>query len=597
MVVDAVIKVISFIYNSIYMRANLLLLLSKTTLETTSGGNFLKTFQELSIIMAAQSAAALAAAGSSSSPLLSARKKKHGLFVLSVLFLLGFVFVSFRVLTTDESLCEEKQQRRKNRLETNVMREEETIGDDDDDDDDSDDENTKNTKSNKNGEERDGFVFSSSSGIMNKKRGGEELDVSTTTTKTAAQNNDGVEEEDEEEEAVGEDNDAKKSRTGTEEEDEDGRGSSNTKKRSRRGPSGCTPNRVREFTAEALKNPKGGDTSETTTSKVWLDAFGDDLAKRYNFTTCAVVGNSGSLLRPPRLNNDIDEHEVVIRLNAAPTSGRYGQRVGRKTTLRFLNAARAKTYLVGGCSKTMPCDEGSTLVATRGMPFAPSKVITNAHLSIVRGRRLDLGEGEEEEENPQRQKRKAAMEAQVLKMSEPERERLSVAQPPSNSMGAVKRVMKAYKSAYVEKCGEDDAKRLFKGPDTPSTGFMAVIFALHMCSETVSVYGFKKQLKPYQYFRMRVKPSEVHDFTVEAEILKAMAKDSVLRMPGVVQDRIRKSGSSSVSIDSESSSSVKKSSSSSSSSSSSDSLEKEDDDASEKENADEWFENFVSSSN
>ena len=595
MVVDAVIKVISFIYNSIYMRANLLLLLSKTTLETTSGGNFLKTFQELSIIMAAQSAAALAAAGSSSSPLLSARKKKHGLFVLSVLFLLGFVFVSFRVLTTDESLCEEKQQR-KNRLETNVMREEETIGDDDDDDD-SDDENTKNTKSNKNGEERDGFVFSSSSGIMNKKRGGEELDVSTTTTKTAAQNNDGVEEEDEEEEAVGEDNDAKKSRTGTEEEDEDGRGSSNTKKRSRRGPSGCTPNRVREFTAEALKNPKGGDTSETTTSKVWLDAFGDDLAKRYNFTTCAVVGNSGSLLRPPRLNNDIDEHEVVIRLNAAPTSGRYGQRVGRKTTLRFLNAARAKTYLVGGCSKTMPCDEGSTLVATRGMPFAPSKVITNAHLSIVRGRRLDLGEGEEEEENPQRQKRKAAMEAQVLKMSEPERERLSVAQPPSNSMGAVKRVMKAYKSAYVEKCGEDDAKRLFKGPDTPSTGFMAVIFALHMCSETVSVYGFKKQLKPYQYFRMRVKPSEVHDFTVEAEILKAMAKDGVLRMPGVVQDRIRKSGSSSVSIDSESSSSVKKSSSSSSSSSSSDSLEKEDDDASEKENADEWFENFVSSSN
>ena len=302
--------------------------------------------------MAAQSAATLSAAGSSSSPLLSVRKKKHGLFVLSVLFLLGFVFVSFRVLTTDASLCEEKQQR-KNRLETNVMREEETIGDDDDDDDDdSDDENTKNTKNDKNGEERDGFVFSSSSGIMNKKRGGEELDVSTTTTtKTAAQNNDGVEEEEEEEEEVGEDNDAKKSRTGTEDEDEDGKGSSNTKKRSRRGPSGCTPNRVREFTAEALKNPKGDDSSETTTSKVWLDAFGDDLAKRYNFTTCAVVGNSGSLLRPPRLNNDIDEHEVVIRLNAAPTSGRYGQRVGRKTTLRFLNAARAKTYLVGGVLK------------------------------------------------------------------------------------------------------------------------------------------------------------------------------------------------------------------------------------------------------
>ena len=39
-----------------------------------------------------------------------------------------------------------------------------------------------------------------------------------------------------------------------------------------------------------------------------------------------------------------------------------------------------------------------------------------------------------------------------------------------------------------------------------------------------------------------MKPSEVHDFTVEAEILTAMAKDGVLRMPGVVQDRIERVG-------------------------------------------------------
>ena len=134
------------------MRANwFVVLLSKTTEQhTTSGGNFLKTFQELSktswLLNRLQLFRQLVLP-----PLLSysARKKKHGLFVLSVLFLLGFVFVSFRVLTTDESLCEEKQQRKKNRLETNVMREEETIGDDDDDDDDSDDENTKTTKNTK----------------------------------------------------------------------------------------------------------------------------------------------------------------------------------------------------------------------------------------------------------------------------------------------------------------------------------------------------------------------------------------------------------------------------------------------------------------
>ena len=34
----------------------------------------------------------------------------------------------------------------------------------------------------------------------------------------------------------------------------------------------CTPNRVREFTAEALKNPKG-EILRDDECKVWLDAF------------------------------------------------------------------------------------------------------------------------------------------------------------------------------------------------------------------------------------------------------------------------------------------------------------------------------------
>ena len=186
------------------------------------------------------------------------------------------------------------------------------------------------------------------------------------------------------------------------------------------------------------------------------------------------------------------------------------------------------------------------------------------------------------------EKRKNAMETQLLKMSDPESERLSVAQAPSNAIGAVKRVIKAYKSAYVEKCGEEEAKKLFKGPETPSTGFMAVIFALHMCSETVSVYGFKKQLKPYQYFRMRVKPSEVHDFTVEAEILKAMAKDGVLRMPGIVQERIRGGGGGKKGVVNKTNNSIVSISSSSSSSSSSNKkpIGKNSDD-------DEWFDSFL----
>ena len=119
---------------------------------------------------------------------------------------------------------------------------------------------------------------------------------------------------------------------------------------------------------------------------------------------------------------------------------------------------------------------------------------------------------------------KAAMESQVLKMSEPERERLSVAQPPSNSMGAVKRVIKAYKSAYIEKCGEDD-EEIIQRSRNAFDGIYGGYFCLaHVFGNCFSLW-IQKQLKPYQYFRMRVKPSEVHDFTVEAEILQAMAKD------------------------------------------------------------------------
>ena len=55
---------------------------------------------------------------------------------------------------------------------------------------------------------------------------------------------------------------------------------------------------------------------------------------------CAVVGNSGVLMNTT-FGKDIDAHEIVIRLNAAPTHG-YVQHVGLKTTARVLNNAIVK---------------------------------------------------------------------------------------------------------------------------------------------------------------------------------------------------------------------------------------------------------------
>lgn len=62
-----------------------------------------------------------------------------------------------------------------------------------------------------------------------------------------------------------------------------------------------------------------------------------DLPSMADFSTCAVVGSSGSLLER-RMGVEIESHTAVFRVNDAPTQG-YEAHVGRKTTLRVQNIA------------------------------------------------------------------------------------------------------------------------------------------------------------------------------------------------------------------------------------------------------------------
>jgi beta-galactoside alpha-2,6-sialyltransferase (sialyltransferase 1) len=59
------------------------------------------------------------------------------------------------------------------------------------------------------------------------------------------------------------------------------------------------------------------------------------LSNRF-FNTCAVVTSAGSL-KHSRLGAFIDEHDIVLRFNDAPTEG-HVEDVGKKTTIRIVNS-------------------------------------------------------------------------------------------------------------------------------------------------------------------------------------------------------------------------------------------------------------------
>ncbi|KAH8492785.1 hypothetical protein H0E87_022140, partial [Populus deltoides] len=58
------------------------------------------------------------------------------------------------------------------------------------------------------------------------------------------------------------------------------------------------------------------------------------------FDQCAVIGNSGDLLKT-KFGKEIDDYDVVIRENGAPVEN-YTEFVGKKSSFRLLNRGSAK---------------------------------------------------------------------------------------------------------------------------------------------------------------------------------------------------------------------------------------------------------------
>ncbi|KAK3240041.1 glycosyltransferase 29 protein [Cymbomonas tetramitiformis] len=65
--------------------------------------------------------------------------------------------------------------------------------------------------------------------------------------------------------------------------------------------------------------------------------------RSWRYRTCAVVGNSGQLLRA-EAGAEIDQHDAVFRINYAPTAG-FEAHVGNRTTFDIINQQHAKVFV------------------------------------------------------------------------------------------------------------------------------------------------------------------------------------------------------------------------------------------------------------
>ena len=101
---------------------------------------------------------------------------------------------------------------------------------------------------------------------------------------------------------------------------------------------------------------------------------------KMKWSSCALVGNSAVLLSGKPAGSSIDAHDVVVRLNQAPTKS-YTSRVGSKATWRILNKSWVVGY--GGLLRRehgavtkadLPNEKGVHMLASRGNAQAVKKL-------------------------------------------------------------------------------------------------------------------------------------------------------------------------------------------------------------------------------
>lgn len=226
-----------------------------------------------------------------------------------------------------------------------------------------------------------------------------------------------------------------------------------------------------------------GDTNETLIYHFPRSLF-EQLPldePKFEFKTCAVVGNSGVTLLK-EYGEEIDNHDAVIRINMAPIRG-FEKYVGKRTTFDVVNSHNVREILQG-VRRWRPANEGETKLVL----FETASHFARYHLCQPLLKKY--GAENAILLNPLFSNRAHSLWIKLKELLE-----------------------KTKNSQYNRK---------------PMSGFFAVLYALQMC-EKVDLYGFdaytsRKKSYRYHYFDNVQGFTDVHSFDLAIEVFKFIAK-------------------------------------------------------------------------
>lgn len=209
------------------------------------------------------------------------------------------------------------------------------------------------------------------------------------------------------------------------------------------------------------------------------------LGSRRKYRTCAVVGNSGILLKG-NLGQAIDSHEFVIRLNNARIGG-FERFVGSKTSLSFMNSNILHLCARRGGCFCHPYGEKVPIMMymSQAVHFLDYTVCNSSHKAplMITDPRLDV------------------LSARIVKYYSVKRFLKETGKP-----------LEAWASAHG-------------GPEFHySSGMQAIMLALGVCQK-VSIFGFGKSDSAKHHYHTNQKTElSLHDYLAEYDLYQDLVK-------------------------------------------------------------------------